>query len=219
VLLAKVIEGLGGAEKVGSLKSLRQKVSILASTPQGEMTIDAEQVVLFPDRFWQKLTTPMGEMTMVISPTVAYMAGPMGTRDMPASRKQDALDQLKRDPFVVAQHADDPKYVFAGGGSEKIGDVEAGVLNVNADGAQVRWYVDPQSGRVLRSVAQEMGPSGPGETVTEYSDWKPVEGIVIPFKESRTRGGQQESVVEVRQIEINPAVDMKLFEKPAEKPD
>jgi zinc protease len=216
-LLAKVIEGLGGEERVRAIKSVRQKVTVLANTPQGEMPIDAEQVAVLPDRLWQKLMTPMGEMTMVLSPTAAYMTAPMGTRDMPASQEQEALSELKREPFFVAQHADDPDFAFSSAGSEKIGDVETRILDVNADGTQVRWFVDPQSGRILRATSQSMGPGGPGERVVDYSDWKTVEGLSIPFKEVRTRGGQRESTVEVKEVEFNPSVDMKLFDKPAEE--
>ncbi len=216
-LLAKVIEGLGGAQKIRSVKAVRQKVSILANTPQGEMSIDAEQILVMPDRIWQKMTTPMGEMTMVLSPTVAFMAAPMGTRDMPASRKDEGLVELKREPLIVARHADDPKFVFSGGGAEKIGDVETKILDVNADGVQVRWFVDPETGRIVRALSQVTGPEGPGEQVVDYSGWKTVDGLSIPFREVRTRGGKRESSVEIKEIEINPVVDMKLFEKPAEK--
>ena len=217
-LLAKVIEGLGGVKKVQSVKSVRQKVSILANTPQGEMSIDAEQLWVLPDRLWQKMTTPMGEMTIVLSPTAAFMAAPMGTRDMPASRKEDAMSDMRREPLVVAQHADDPKFVFSGGGTEKIGEVEAKVLDVNADGTRVRWFIDPQTGRIVRATSQSTGPEGPGEQVVDYSDWKSVEGLSVPYKEVRTRGGERESSVEVKEVEINPTVDMKLFEKPAGEP-
>lgn len=217
-LLAKIIAGMGGEEKVRSVKSLRQKVNILANTPQGEMSIGAEQVVVFPDRLWQKLATPMGEMTMVFSPSASFMGGPMGSQDMPASRKEEALNEMKRDTFVVAQHADDPKFAFSAGGSEKIGDVEAKILDVNADGAEVRWFVDPQSGRILRATWKSMGPAGPGEMVVDYGDWKSVNGFTLPFKETRTRGGEKEATVEVQEVEFNPSVDPKLFEKPAAKP-
>jgi zinc protease len=216
-LLAKVIQGLGGEAKVGSVKSVRQKVSILANTPQGEMSIEAEQVAVFPDRLWQKMSLPMGEMLMVVSPAAAFMQAPMGSQDLPASQKEDILQELKRDPLNVAQHGDDPKFTFSAGGSEKVGDVEARVLDVNADGAEVRWFVDPQSGRILRASAHGMGMSGPGERVVDYSDWKSVQGVSFPFKETRTLSGQKESSVEVKELEINTAIDPKLFEKPAPK--
>ena len=217
-LLAKIVAGMGSEEKVRSVKSMRQKLSILANTPQGEMSIGVEQVVIYPDRIWQKLATPMGEMTMVFTPAASFMATPMGTQDMPASQRDEALMEIRRNPFFVAQHADDPKFAFSAGASEKIGEVEATILDVNADGAEVRWFVDPQSGRILRAAWKSMGPAGPGETVVEYADWKSVAGLTLPFKETRTSGGKKEATAEVKEVEINPSVDPKLFDKPAAKP-
>jgi hypothetical protein len=179
------------------------------------MSIEVEQVTAFPDQLWQKMTTPMGEMTVVISPAAAFMKSPMGSQDLPGAQKEDGLKELKRDPLLVAQHAEDPKFAFAAAGSEKIGDVEAQILDVNADGTQVRWYVDPQTGHVLRTSAQAMGMGGPAERIVDYSEWKEVEGISMPFKAKITHGGTDAGSQDIKEVQINPAVDPKLFEKPA----
>jgi hypothetical protein len=81
----------------------------------------------------------------------------------------------------------------------------------------VRWFIDPQSGRILRASWPSTGEDGPAETVADYADWKSIEGISIPFKEIRTRGGVKAASIEVKEVEINPIVDPKLFEKPAGK--
>lgn len=216
-LLAKVIEALGGEAKVRSVKSVREKVSGRANTPQGEMQFDADQLTVFPDQVWQKMTLPMGEISMVVTPAAAFMAAPMGMQDLPASQKEEILKDLKREPLFIGQHGDDPKFTFSAGGSEKVGDVEAKILHVNADGAEVLWLIDPANGRILRASYQSIGAQGPGLKVVDYSEWKPVEGISIPFKEESTLGGQKDASVEIKQYEINPAVDSKLFEKPAAK--
>lgn len=216
-LLARVIAGLGGEAKVRSIRSLRQKVKIVGQTPQGEMSIQAEQVTIFPDQVWQKMAAPMGEMSLVVTPAAAFMKAPMGTRDLPASQKAEMLKELKREPLFVAQHGDDPKFTFSAGETAKVGDIETQTLDVNADGAEVRWFVDPQSGRIVRSSGTSMGMGGPAETVSDYADWRVVEGISVPFKETKTRGGEKDATVEVVEYEINPSVDAKLFEKPAEK--
>ena len=216
-LLDKVIDGLGGEAKVGSVKSQRLKMTIQAKTPQGEFTLEAEQLQVHPDRMWLKMTTPMGEMTMVCSPAAAFMAAPMGTRDLPASQKEEMLSDLKSDPVYVAQHKDDPKFTFSAAGSEKVGEVETKILNVNADGAQVRWFVDPQSGWILRTSAHRTGPQGPGEVVTDFANWKTVDGMPVPFSITRSRDGEKESSIEIKEVEFNSSVDPKLFEKPASK--
>ena len=216
-LLAKVIEAFGGAAKVKSVKSVRRKVSLVVKTPQGEMPIEAAEVAVFPDRSWQKMGTPMGEMSMVVSPGADFMMAPMGTQDFPASRKEEDLKMLRREPLSVAQHADDPKFVFAADGSAKVGNVETKVLDVNADGAEVRWFIDPENGHILRASWQSTGMGGPGEVVADYGDWKTVEGISVPFRETRTRSGEKQASIEVKEFEINPKVDPKIFEKPAPK--
>ncbi|MGD0127220.1 MAG: pitrilysin family protein [Terriglobia bacterium] len=214
-LIAKVIESLGGAAKVKSVKALREKSTVLAKTPQGDMSIGMEEITAFPDQLWQKMRMPMGEMTMVISPSVAFMKSPMGSQDLPGAQKEDGLKELKRHPIFVAQHADDTKFIFAAGGSEKIGDVEAQILDINADGAQVRWYVDPQTGHILRTSAQTIGMSGPGEQIVDYSEWKEVEGMSLPFKLKIKQSGNDAGSQDIQELQINPAVDPKLFEKPA----
>ncbi len=131
--------------------------------------------------------------------------------------KEAMLKEIKRDPLFIAQHADDPGFTVSAGDKVKVGDVDAEILDVNADGAAVRWFVDPASGRILRSSAETLGMAGPGEVVTDYSDWKVVDGIWVPFKEAKTQGGQPGGSVEIQEVEFNPKVDDSLFEKPAAK--
>ena len=214
-LLARVISAIGDQQKIAAIRSVRAKASVLAKTPQGDMSIAAESVTVFPDHIWQKLGTPMGEMAIVVSPSAAFMKGPMGTQDMPASRSEEMVKEVKRDPLFIAQHADDPKFTFSASGTVKVGEVEAKILDVNADGAEVRWFVDPRSGRILRSSAQTVGMTGSGEEVTDYSDWKSVDGISVPFKEVKTQGGEPRASVELQEVEFNPNVDSALFDKPA----
>ena len=217
-LLAKVIAALGDQQKIATIRSVRAKANVVAKTPQGDMNIAGEFVTVFPDHIWQKLGTPMGEMAIVVSPSAAFMKAPMGTQDMPASRKEEMVKELKRDPLYIAQHTDDPKFTVSAAGSAKVGDVETSILDVNADGAEVRWFVDPASGRILRSSAQTMGMAGPGEEVTDYSDWKSIDGISLPFKEAKTQGGAPRASVEIQEVEFNPKVDPALFEKAASAP-
>ena len=214
-LLAKVIEGLGGEARIKRIKAVRVKANVTVKTPQGELPIEAESIAVLPDRTWQKLGTPMGEMVMVVTPQAAFMAAPQGSQDMPPSRKEEALKDMMREPMLVAQHSDDPSYTFSAGKTEKIGELESRVLDVNTGVAQVRWFVDPQTGHIVRASWQGEGMGGPGETVADYADWKPVEGITLPFKETRTQNGERAMSIEVKEVSMNPTVDPKIFEKPA----
>ncbi|HXJ92586.1 MAG TPA: hypothetical protein VMT20_06850 [Terriglobia bacterium] len=213
-LLAKVIDALGGPAKLQSVHSLRLTSVVDAKTEQGEFTIDMEQLAAFPDRSWQKLGTPMGELTVVTTPTAGFVVTPQGTQDLPDDQKQDAMRELKTSEIQVAQHASDPKYTFTAAGTEKVGGVDAQILDVNADGAQVRWYVDPNTGRVLRTSAHVVDMGGAALRLLDFSDWKEFDGIPFPTKAKITRDGQDGGSLELKSIEVNPAVDEKLFVKP-----
>ena len=154
---------------------------------------------------------------MVVYPQVAFVVIGGNTRPLPSSNRDEILNQLHRDPWNVAQHADDPQYTFSAQASEKVGDVQAGVLDVRAGALQVRWFVDPATGHILRSQFQANAQSGPVTQVIEYSDWKAVDGITLPFKAQVLTNGEQSATVTITGYEINPNVDPKTLEKPGEK--
>ncbi|PYV22797.1 MAG: insulinase family protein [Acidobacteria bacterium] len=112
-LLAKVIEGLGGDAKVRSVRAIRKKGTLLTKTPQGSMSLEVEELVAFPDQLWQKMATPEGDMSVVVSHAAAFVRTPRGSQDLPASEKEEALNEVKREPLFVTQHADDPRYTFS----------------------------------------------------------------------------------------------------------
>jgi hypothetical protein len=60
------------------------------------------------------------------------------------------------------------------------------------------------------------GPGGPGEWVVEYADWRTVDGLTPPFKETPTLNGEQGGSVGMKDIEVNSTVNPKLFEGPAQ---
>lgn len=178
--------------------------------------MEAEHLAVPPDRMTQRLVTPMGTMTMVLSPTASFMITPGGVQDLPASQRDSALREMKTHMLFLAQRADDPKLSVRASGSEKVGDVDAKILELSLEGADTKWFVDPASGHILRIVSRL--PGGQGEQVVDYSDWRAVQGLQYPFKRRMSRGGEDAGSVEVLEMEINPTVDPKAFEKPATPP-
>jgi zinc protease len=216
-LLAKVIEGMGGAAKLQSVKAVKQTATVTQKTPQGDIPVEIESVTVVPNQTHLRAQTPQGEMVRVVTPSFAYMSmGAMGTREFPSSMRDEALKDLRRSPIYVAQHANDVKVAL--GGTEKVGDVEAQVLDVNADGAQTRWFVDPKSGHIVRSQYQGITPNGPAEVQSDFSDFKTVDGITFPFSSKQSQNGQESASIQVKDVTVNPQVDPKMFDKPPASP-
>jgi zinc protease len=210
----RVLTALGGKAKVDAVKSVRQRAKVMMKTPQGEIPITMDAVHVYPDRMYQVLATPMGEMTIVASPQAAFMRGPMGAQDLPGSQRDEQLAEIRRAPFFILQHMDDPDVTFTAAGSERIGEVEAQIVDVNVKGAQVRWYVDPATGRILRSSNRAMTPQGPATQVTDFSDWREVSGVPMAFRRVITVNGEEGGSATAEEIVINPQVDESMFVKP-----
>jgi zinc protease len=211
-LATKVAESMGGAAKLKSVHAMRAK---LEQQSQGEASPPVEVTIVFPDRMHVSMESPMGPMNLVFTPTSAFMAAQGQVQDIPASQKKESLEQIKRDFTYIAQHADDPKFTFTANGSEKIGEVETRIVDVNADGTATRWYVDPKTGHILRERYSSIGRSGPIEGETDLSDWKSFEGVTLPSKLVNKQNGKESSTVTFTEIHMNPQVDPKMFEKPA----
>jgi zinc protease len=213
-LAAKVAAAMGGLPKLKSIKAVH--VSIDESDGGGppnpvDVTVD------FPDRMHIDIQTPQGALTIVASPDAAFMSmAGMGTRSMPPEQKNEMLSQMHHDLIYVAQHVDDPAFTFTAAGTEKIGDVDAAILDIDGAIPWVRWYIDTKTGYILREKYKAMGQSGPFDGETNLADWRTVDGLTMPYKHQNKQDGKETSTAQFKKIELNPAVDPKIFAKPAE---
>jgi zinc protease len=212
-LLAKALESAGGAAKLKAIKSLRTK-AVITIKDQG-MSLDSEETQLSGEKTRLKMNLPNGELVIVATGQTGFMSMVgAGSRDLPASQRDERLKGLRREVWYIAQHADDPQFAVSAQGKEKVGDAEAAVLDISAGGEQVRWFVDTKTGRLLRASFQAVSATGPATQVEDYSDWKTVEGLNLPFHVEISANGKPSASVAVSSYEINPVVDAKIFEKP-----
>jgi zinc protease len=217
-LAAKVVAAMGGDAKLAGVKSIKASLTMTRKTPQGDLAMEMQTIIVYPDHLHAELQTPGGTMTLSVNPDSGFasMQG-MGTQPMPAQQKDETLAQIKRDPIFIASRWKDSDVFFHAAGSEKVGDIDARIVDVNSAGTPIRWFVDPASGHILKETYPTFGPSGPVQGETSLENWQSVGGgLTIPLLRKNKQNGEDSSVAEYKTIEINPAVDAKLFEKPAE---
>jgi hypothetical protein len=69
-------------------------------------------------------------------------------------------------------------------------------------------------------VSRVVGPTGPAEQVTEYSERKTFDGLGVATRRRMLRGGEEVGTTEILEVQVNPPVDPKAFEKPSgDKPN
>lgn len=215
VLATKVVQALGGAEKINSVKSLKSAFTLDQKTGPMPGQIQAETTIVYPDHMKVDMTMPQGSFSMIITPATAFVtSGGKVVQELPPSRRDESMAQIRRDLLYIAQHASDPAFTFAASGTEKSGEVNTTVVEVSGPGIDMRWFVDPETGKVVRETYQSMGRSGPENTETTFSDWRPVEGLNLPFRRANKQNGEDSSTAQFTSFQLNPQVDPKIFEKP-----
>jgi len=213
-----IVAAMGGEAKLAAIKAVKADYSLTQKTPQGDFPMQMQTIIVFPDHLHAEMQTPNGAVTIVATPDAAFLDLPNGNvQNWPEARKTETLDQIKRDPIFIAAHAKDANVFFRAGGSEKVGDTEARVVDVNAAGAAVRWFVDPQTGHILKETYRTIGQQGPVQGETEMDDWKPLSGLNLPLVRRNKQNGQDSSTAQYTALELNPTIDPKLFDRPAEK--
>jgi zinc protease len=213
-LAKKVEEFMGGKAKVDAVQAVHSVGSMMVKTPNGDMEIGLDNLTRFPDSRRSVMKTPMGEMTMISTPEGAFAISPMGAQDLPSSQRDSAKAEMKTDALAVLRNLDKPGYTFTVTGNEKVDNVDAQVLEVNADGTTVTWWVDPATGRILRRTSKGRGGE---QMMTTLSDWKTFDGLNFATSFTSTANGEQVASGKLTSVEVNPAIDPKAFEKPAAK--
>jgi len=207
----RFLQAMGGPARVNAVKSLRQTVVALR---QGQR-LELEQSIVYPDKQAQKMTLPQRKALLVVTPTDAFMVVGGRLQNLPPTQRA-ALDATLQHDFInILQRINDPKYVFVATGHEKVGSAEATVVEVEADGVPTRWWI-ATDGRLLQERYSDMGAGGGIQTMT-YSDWKSFGGLSYPTKyELFNEAGQPQMTMTLTAMEVNFAMDRKLFERPAQ---
>ncbi len=215
-LAAKAVNAMGGLARLQAVKSLQSSLTMTRKTPQGDMQLNVQSTIVFPDRMRAEIQAPQGTMTIVVTPDAGFMSAEgMGVRDMPAGQKADTIQQIHRDLVFIGQHLNDPAFIFSAAGADKSGEPQASILDINGGGVSVRWFVDPKTGRILRETYESMSPAGPSHDETSFDDWKTEDGLTLPYLRKNKQNGQDSSTAQLNKIVINPKIDSRIFEKPA----
>ena len=219
-ILAKLYEARGGKARWEALKALRVSGIWTAFSVDVPMTIQRMRPNLY--RF---------DHSVLGSPVVlGYDGERVWVRGEPfgAPDGQVLEDDWKRN--VIDDAAFSSKLLEHGAhgaaielrGREKLEGREVWVLGVRPAGLPPEtWYVDAQTFLETKRVSKVFDVfSGPGvelEMETYYMDFRPVQGLVLPFREERHFGTRYE-VYETRSVEVDPSIDAAVFRAPVPAP-
>ena len=215
-ILDKYIQALGGAQRLESLTSFSAR-----GTYQGYDDPEKRPAEIYakaPSERSVIVHTPNGDSTTTYDGHSGWIAAPDTDQPMPVMTLTGGdLQGAKVDATLV--FPDRIKQLFSQwrvGFPTNISDHDVQVMQGSNPGeSPVKFYFDQQSGLLLRVVRYTNLPVGLNPTEIDFSDYRDVSGVKIPFRWTVTWTDGR-SITELSQVQPNTAMDPARFAKPAQ---
>src|SRR5438067_515190 len=212
-VLDKYIAALGGAQRLAGLTSVTAKGTSAGYGPEGTRPI--EIFAKAPDLRTTIIHTLDGDNTTVYDGRSGWIAAPH--RPVPVlAFSGSELDGVKLDAeLLFPSRIKDTLSGWRVGVPSEIDDKAVQVVQGSrSGGALATFYFDSQSGLLVRLVRYANSRVGRLPTQTDYSDYRDVSGIRIPFRLKVTWLDGQENI-ELTDVQVNSPIDAAKFAKPA----
>jgi photosynthetic reaction center cytochrome c subunit len=209
-LLAKFAQALGGEEALAKITSRE----IEEEQEREGRTVSEQLFQKSPDKFVSIATLPQGSFTAGFDGTRAWISSSRGTEDAQDPQAIILRRDAQLDP-VAALRGYTGRRVF---GQAKIGDEMTWVMRAKAPDGIIEFLLfDQQSGLLVRRSIRYPTIFGALPLEMDYSDYRPVDGVSVPYKISYWVAGRGETVT-VKTIKNNVPVDDSKFAPPEKNP-
>jgi outer membrane lipoprotein-sorting protein len=222
-IIEKSLTAQGGRAAIEKVTSRSTKGTIVVTSPAGDLPGTIEVLNQSPNKIRTLLNldlTAAGAGALTVDQrfdgTNAYSNDSMrGDTEVTGGRLESLRNNAFPSPFLGYRDRG-TKIVLAG--KEKVGDKDAYVLSVTPPtGPASRVWVDAESYLPVKaSTTVDTPETGPLEQITEFDDYRDVDGVKVPHKLSAT-SAVQSYTVKVTSVEHNVKIDPALFAKPVAK--
>jgi hypothetical protein len=209
VVLDQVVEIYGGEDNLRKLDRMVQEWDVVAL--MGNRHGTDKRIVRVPDQLRVELTYPGKKEVRILNENAAFTIFGEGPAPQAAPLQRDAMRlQLMRhySPLVLRNKLRSLKLTDSGNSL---------VLTLTEHGVRVEYFLTKESWRIERVVGTLKVGSGQMSFITDYSDFKRINGVLVHQREDKYAGSTNTAMLQLRHIEFEAEFDDKLLSPPAEK--
>ena len=221
-VIEKHLAAIGGRATLGKLTSRTMTGTIALATPAGELTGSIEGYTLAPNKTRQVIKVDLSQFgagNLVIDQrfdgTTGYILDSMnGNREVTGNQLENMKNTVFPSPLLAYKDAGTKAEMV---GKDKIGEKDVLVIQVTPkSGSASKQFIDAETFLLLKTVATVNVPQlgGDVEQTVEFSDYRDVNGVKVPFTLKASNPAQSYTVT-VKTVEHNKPIDEKSFVKPA----
>ena len=212
-ILDKYLAAIGGAQRAAAITSFLAKGMYSGYGPEG-FPRPLEIYAKAPNQKTVRVVDPQaGDNLTVFNGTAGWQSAPFKPIDVLEYHGAD-LDSLRADAEMVFPGNIKTMLTAMRTSNDFINDRTVLVVQGNKSNAIVTLYFDEETGLLTRSVRSVPSPVGRLPFRMDYSDYRDVNGVKLPFKwELKWLDGR--SSFEIENYQMNVTIDAARFNKPA----
>jgi outer membrane lipoprotein-sorting protein len=218
-LIAKNIKARGGLDKIHAIQSLRTTGKIHAGGGDFSIEIAYVEMTRRPGMFRQEVNMQGLTSVTAYDGAVGWQIQPFSGRLDPERLSADDVKFLERSADLDGPLVD---YAAKGNrveylGTEDVDGTDAHKLKVTFKDGDVQYiYLDPDYFLQIRTIMQSKVRGAEYVQEMDWGNYESVGGVMLPFStEAGVKGRPKETKITVDKVEVNVALDPKLFHFPA----
>jgi zinc protease len=214
-LVDLAVKAHGGREPILAIKDMTSKGPMKLVSPQGEMSAETVEEVLYPGMY--KLTIAMGPMKMIQATDgkTGWMAQGAQAQDMPPDMGKALLLDAYAAGGVGVLAA-----ILAGQAEAialppaELNGKKCDVFAWKSGDNGMKILLDPDTHLISRISMRVPGMGAMEDNDTDLSDYRDVSGVKMPFVETVYQNGQRAGERKVTERKINVGLTAGAFKKP-----
>jgi outer membrane lipoprotein-sorting protein len=213
-IVANNLKAKGGVEKLKSISSVKMTGTMMAQGRQMPMTVYSKR----PNLLRQDIKLPMGSVVQAFDGTTAWVIPPgeENAREVTGPQADGARKNSEFDSPLLDYASKGHKIELVG--REKADGAEVYHLRlIKKDGAVEHYYIDTTTNLEIKRTAEVDAGGAKQVLESELSNYKPVEGMMVPHTIKQSMGGMPVSQMTIESIVFNGPMDDALFKMPAKK--
>lgn len=215
-LILEHISSLGGRDRLDSVGSLELKGTIQFQGFSAPVTLRMKR----PAKMRMDITIQGRMLTKATDGSTAWQIVPFSGDTAPKKLppvETSAMADSSEIGGVLVNHADRGSPI-ALLGKVSLDDAEALHLKITKpDGQEISVFIDTEKHREIRRLSRGVVNEKEVEVVTDFSDYRSVEGLEVPFSQQVTSPEWPafDQTIQWDVVQINPAIDDLIFQMPA----
>jgi zinc protease len=203
-LLARVQRAVGGADKLAVVKDFTLTLNNRFDPGAGRLDAAETDRWIAPGHLREDSRDPAGPFSLYCDGKLGWASSARGAGALTGATLRELRGEVFRVYFSL----------LLAGAETAVTAVDDRTVEITAGDLSVQLVIDPATGLPSQALYDSPQPNGPPQPIEEeYSDFRQVNGIQVPFHTSYHQGGKYLAESVVTQLQINTGLKLEDLER------